>query len=140
MGRDPRKGQGEIPGVEQSAPKLCVAPVIPGQTRKASPPNRAPTYISFLFSLDGTAVCERRATMEHSPLTPPPGCEGRPPVTSHRDCTGISLPRTGCTVSVKRHLYLRTTKGSTTCGSRHRTRNSDNRTLSQQTAHFPPPY
>ena len=34
VGRDPRKGQGEIPGAEKSAPDLAV---IPGRTRKASP-------------------------------------------------------------------------------------------------------
>eukprot|EP00966_Prymnesium_polylepis_P038356 890049-Prymnesium_polylepis.1 len=30
----PARGQGKIPGAEQSAPELCVTP---GQTRKASP-------------------------------------------------------------------------------------------------------
>eukprot|EP00966_Prymnesium_polylepis_P173430 4012054-Prymnesium_polylepis.1 len=40
-GRDPRKGQGEIPGAEQSAPDLAV---IPGGGHAKQVPNRAPTY------------------------------------------------------------------------------------------------
>jgi hypothetical protein len=40
VGRDPRKGQGEIPGAEQSAPELGAIPG--GHAKKV--PNRAPTY------------------------------------------------------------------------------------------------
>jgi hypothetical protein len=40
VGRDPRKGQGEIPGAEKSAPELSVIPG--GHAKKV--PNRAPTY------------------------------------------------------------------------------------------------
>ena len=40
VGRDPRKGQGEIPGAEQSAPELGAIPG--GHARQV--PNRAPTH------------------------------------------------------------------------------------------------
>eukprot|EP00966_Prymnesium_polylepis_P308004 7117983-Prymnesium_polylepis.1 len=40
VGRDARKGQGEIPGVEQSAPELGA--IQGGHAKKV--PNRAPTH------------------------------------------------------------------------------------------------
>ena len=46
VGRGPRKGQGEIPGAEQSAPELCV--ISGGHKRQV--PNRAPTYTECRIS------------------------------------------------------------------------------------------
>jgi hypothetical protein len=52
VGRDPRKGQGKIPGAKQSAPELSA---IPGG-HEMQVPNRAPTYTTRA-GLSGVAAC-----------------------------------------------------------------------------------